>query len=194
MLVHDAQRGPGGDRRTATVATHPPLECFGVPALGALLGGPPAALPGRLLELRAGSAGPAPLYSKLASQEPGFEGGKRPASPAQVVGGVLEGPDADAGLGATALTGGQPCPQHREAGKCRPAGAPPVAELTHRHTGLLQSEAGLPVQDGDLRQQHPRLGQDDVPALLLEFHHGLLGGLHGLGQQAHRKQQLTPVG
>ena len=152
MLVQDAQRPASGSCRAAAVAADPAVLRLCIPALGTLQGRSSAALPRRLLKLHVGSADPASLDGKLASQEPGLEGGRRPPGTGQVSGRLFQGPDAYAGPCIRLLTGSQPGPKNREAGKRYPTGTPLVVELAHRHAGLLQSEAGLPVQDGDLRQ------------------------------------------
>ena len=195
VLVHDAQRGAGGDRRAAAVAADPSLQRLGVPALGALQRRAPAALPGRLLELRAGSAGPAPLDGKLASQEPGFEGGKRPASAGQVVGGVLQGPDADAGPRHQAADRqpAVPCSTVKRASVAQ-RGRPWRPNSRTAVRACCSPRLACPSRMATCASSSARLGQADVAALLLEFQDGLLGRLHGLGQQAHRQQQLAPVG
>ena len=169
VLVHNAQRRAGRGRSAAMVAAGPLLQRLGVPGLGALQGGSPAAWQCRLLKLRAGFAGPASLDGQPASQQPGLEGRARPARTGQVVGDVLQLLDADAGPGTRLVADGQPGPQNGEAGQSGPARTPLVTELAHRCAGFLESAAGLPVQNGGLRQQQSRLGKADLPALLFEL-------------------------
>ena len=191
VLVHDAQRGARRGRRAAAVPRGPPLQCLGVPGLGALQGGPRATAAAGLLKLGASPAGPALPEAELAGQQPGLGGGDPPARRGQVVGGALQLPDPDPAGPAVAR---QLRPQDGEAGQRRPAKAPLVAELPCRLPGFGQAAAGLTIQDRRLGQQQPCLGQADLPALLLEFPDRLLGRLHGLGDQPHRQQQLAPVG
>jgi hypothetical protein len=92
------------------------------------------------------------------------------------------------------VTGRQPRPQDGEASQRGPPRALLAAEFPRRLPGLRESAVRLPVQERGLGQQQPRFGQGDLPMLVLELPDGFLGGLAGLRYQAHRQQQLAPVG
>ncbi len=181
MLVHDAQRGAGRDRRAAPVATSPPLQRLGAPGLGALQGGSPAALPGRLLELRAALAvQPRCRASWPASSRASTAETRQPAAARS---------SATCSSCRTPTSAPGPSPPspaahaNDEAGQRGPAGTPLLTELAYRCAGFLKPRLACPSR---MRPAPAAAAPQraDLPALLLELQHGLLGRLHGLAAGA----------
>src|SRR6185437_1880854 len=121
------------DRRAAADPTGPARQRLAIPGAGAEQDGPVEPVLAGPLQLLAASSRPAGLKGQAAGQQPGFEGRRWPPGRAEVVGGLLQLRDRDAGP----LVSGQPGQAHDEPGPGGPPRALLAVELPHGPVSLV---------------------------------------------------------